>query len=386
MVKIPAARPVARVPRSRRDDRYHKGHPTPAKRASAGWVLSVEESTDSCTVLICEEEIPGVVYLYDVPPVGAIVEVESRGDLLVIVTQFEGPLPWLTLGPPAVQVVSRYDMDVPYQNFPGTFDSAYGSIVQSGSRQVAYGMNTAFGCPVTVKEIPACWACVWAHVNACEGAVGGSMWNDPTSDITWNGSGVCDPIVSTPSTAGSSDSGPTVSAIAIAGGNDMSARFVGASYHVDKTHLLSFAPGQDAWYGVPTPPSGYTLVWEDAAATLLSLEMALTEKTAAAPPSGVVDVRVYESGSFGQDGSGNWHFGAPPAGELVVESYTGGTGEWFEFDLPDGISRYVGVPQCVSEQTMGPTRSTEGTTTETMSPHLVFRLHWKPSRYKFVEI
>jgi hypothetical protein len=93
MVKVPAAQPAPRVPRSRRDDRYDTGHPAPPKRATAGYVVSIQDSYDTVTVDVLDEELTGVIPLGEMPPVGAIVEVEARGDLLVIPTWFPGPPP-----------------------------------------------------------------------------------------------------------------------------------------------------------------------------------------------------------------------------------------------------------------------------------------------------
>jgi hypothetical protein len=84
MVKVPAAQPTARVPRSRRDDRYQPGYPPPPKRAVAGYVTSIQDSLDTVTVVVCEEPLTGVIPLGAMPAVGDVVEVESRGDLLVI--------------------------------------------------------------------------------------------------------------------------------------------------------------------------------------------------------------------------------------------------------------------------------------------------------------
>lgn len=54
----------------------------PPKRAGIGIVVSTEY--DTVTVLVDEEELSGVIPLYQMPAVGDIVEVESRRDLLVI--------------------------------------------------------------------------------------------------------------------------------------------------------------------------------------------------------------------------------------------------------------------------------------------------------------
>jgi hypothetical protein len=81
-LKRPHAQEVARVPRSRRDDKFGKGTPLPPKRGGIGVVTSIQ--TDTVTVLMSNEQVPGVIPLGKVPVVGAVVEVEARGDLLVI--------------------------------------------------------------------------------------------------------------------------------------------------------------------------------------------------------------------------------------------------------------------------------------------------------------
>lgn len=66
-------------------------HPLPPKRGGVGIVTSREG--DTCSVLITGEIITGCIPLTSMPPVGAIVEVESRGDIMVV-------LDW-TAGEPA---------------------------------------------------------------------------------------------------------------------------------------------------------------------------------------------------------------------------------------------------------------------------------------------
>lgn len=95
----PFSAPIPRVPRDRRDDRYQAGRGTAYKHASSGWVKSVQDD-GTVTVVILDEVITGVIYLDEEPPVGAICEVESRGDLLVIPVWFVGPNP----GGPAIPV------------------------------------------------------------------------------------------------------------------------------------------------------------------------------------------------------------------------------------------------------------------------------------------
>lgn len=88
MVRFPSAQPLPRVPRSRRDDLFEKGHPLCAKRGGIGIVMSREG--DTATVLISEEMISGCIPLTEMPPVGAVVEVEARCDLMVILDWSDG--------------------------------------------------------------------------------------------------------------------------------------------------------------------------------------------------------------------------------------------------------------------------------------------------------
>lgn len=70
-----------RVPRSRLDDFYDLNTPLPSIKIGAGEVISVEAET--CTVMMGDEQVGGVVFLGDTPQIGDWVEVESRDDLLV---------------------------------------------------------------------------------------------------------------------------------------------------------------------------------------------------------------------------------------------------------------------------------------------------------------
>ena len=87
-MKQHAAQP-RRVIRDRRDDAYLAGHPAPGKRASAGSVTALQD--DTVTVEANGELLTGVVFLGEQPPVGSVVEVEARGDLLTIPRWYEGP-------------------------------------------------------------------------------------------------------------------------------------------------------------------------------------------------------------------------------------------------------------------------------------------------------
>lgn len=80
-----------RVARDRRDDRFQAGRWTPYARPAAGWVESVQD--DTCTVNILNESITGVIYLDDKPSRGDIVEIETRGDLVVVLNWYEHPEP-----------------------------------------------------------------------------------------------------------------------------------------------------------------------------------------------------------------------------------------------------------------------------------------------------
>lgn len=78
----PAASSAYRVPRTRVDDYYVRGVQVEPVRSGTGVIVSVDGET--CTVLIGDEEVSGVVHLGDPPIVGDAYELELRGDLLVI--------------------------------------------------------------------------------------------------------------------------------------------------------------------------------------------------------------------------------------------------------------------------------------------------------------
>lgn len=84
--------PVPRVMRDRRDDRYQAGRHTPFKHQSAGWVKSIEDD-GTCTVVVLNEDLTGLIPLDGTPTPGAVVEIESRGDLMCIRRWYEHPLP-----------------------------------------------------------------------------------------------------------------------------------------------------------------------------------------------------------------------------------------------------------------------------------------------------
>jgi hypothetical protein len=80
----PAAAAAFRVPRSTVDGFYIPGEQLAESRVGSGVIISVD-SSNTCTVLINDEIITGVLWLGKIPPrVGDVVEVEMRGELLVI--------------------------------------------------------------------------------------------------------------------------------------------------------------------------------------------------------------------------------------------------------------------------------------------------------------
>lgn len=78
----PSAQSAYRVPRSHVDDFFERGETLAPSRTSAAIVVSVDGA--SCTVQIGDDIISGVLYLGDPPRVGDVVDLEARGDLMVI--------------------------------------------------------------------------------------------------------------------------------------------------------------------------------------------------------------------------------------------------------------------------------------------------------------
>lgn len=156
-----AARPP-RVPRSRRDDRYDAGQPAPPKRASAGWVESVQD--DTVTVVVSGESLPGVIPLDDMPPVGSIVEVEARGDLLVI------PL-WYPPPPEPVTV------DLPAHNITGLLDGSSAALIVGGPEALATRDPASY---VRFSSTDDQWAIHVGYDNTTGDPIGGfGLWTLP---------------------------------------------------------------------------------------------------------------------------------------------------------------------------------------------------------------
>lgn len=82
MSQDPAAAATYRVPRSGLDDNYIRGESLPSSAIGTAIVVSVDGAT--VTVRVGDEVISGIVYLCDPPAVGDVVDLEARGDLIVI--------------------------------------------------------------------------------------------------------------------------------------------------------------------------------------------------------------------------------------------------------------------------------------------------------------
>lgn len=164
-MRIPSSAPVPRVARSRRDDRYRAGRPTEPKRAAAGWVTSVQ-ADDTCTVLSLGEELTGVIYLDDPPPVGAVVEVEARGDLLVIPRWYPGPVPVVWVQDP--------DFDQASQSPRATLSAL--EFFASDEVNGTSGASYAALIPLVNSGIASLWA-------STEGDLGDAFLTDPTGGV-----------------------------------------------------------------------------------------------------------------------------------------------------------------------------------------------------------
>jgi hypothetical protein len=86
-VEGPAAASAYRVPRSTLDGLWAAGEVSEAVRRVTGIVVSMD-GADTCTCRIGDDEISGILFRGAPPPVGMAVEIEMRGDLLVIVDDF----------------------------------------------------------------------------------------------------------------------------------------------------------------------------------------------------------------------------------------------------------------------------------------------------------
>ena len=292
---------------------------------------------------------------------------------------------WFTLGVPAVQIVAKDSfINNDPVHYPGSFLAPYGSTVSASRHKVTYAISAAFGTPFYPWSHTDVWQCAYQHANSGN-RQDSQMWTDSGGSISWPGFGVCKTIAPIVETHGPEGADPEIYWKSYAGGfGDLQAAYGIAAYHINKTNLLAYGPDKYAWYTPPTPPPGFTIVWESSVAELLSIELGLDEEYVGA---GSVDIMTWGGpGTVGQDGSGVWHFGSRPMGSAIFSGYNGGATGWTEISLPSGISHWIGVSTYYSQNNYPPFQMSVGEVSQTRLPWPVFRLTWKPSRYKFVEI
>ena len=102
---------------------------------------------DTVTVKMFDEDVSGVIYLGERPLVGAVVEVETRGDLLVIPFWYEGPLPEPETGcePGPWVTVDLADVTIA--------DLGYTTATYTGGKIVCtHGLNADLGIPGLILD------------------------------------------------------------------------------------------------------------------------------------------------------------------------------------------------------------------------------------------
>jgi hypothetical protein len=270
------AAPIPRVARDRRDDRYDAGRPSPGKRAGAGWVVSVEG--DTCTVMLFEEEVSGVIYLGEEPTPGSVAEVEARGDLLVVRTWYAHPVPppeWLVL-PDVVRTM----VPAGYTTPQGTNGWAPGGseFGLHSQRLSIYILNGPVFNPIATFDDASAWACLYPHGFRAEQA--SLYYNTPPTSSSWSGSATCPSptgpvLVGAQATSGVNGASSRI-ATAASGGQDYikiecRATACWISLSQIKTSHLGHISSPSGGLPDPVPPPGYTLVWENPTSALTKI-------------------------------------------------------------------------------------------------------------------
>lgn len=392
--------PIPRVRRDRRDDSYQAGHAAPIKRASAGWVLSVE-ADDSVTVVILEEEISGVIPLDDVPTPGAIVEVETRGDLLVIVNWFEHPLPpqWQTL-PDVMRVMVPAGYTTP-QGTNGWAPS--GSEFGLHSQRLSiYTLNGPVFNPISTFNDPGAWACLYPHVLAAE--EGSPYYNTPTTRVDWSGSATCAPptgpvLIGANATSGVNGASSRIASYSSGGADYIKGecRSTACWIHLPNIKSSRFTGQLGSPSGGlpdPVPPPGFTLVWENPTSTLSKIEAAIAEPVTNSNSGPVYMLkRTPGDGRYGPvDPTGsslNWYVGNSEPGGSMVPAYSGGEHAWTNVTADietTGRTWLLFVAGMLHDHTPTPTGThpIDERPTTRLDLRPAFRFSISPSRFKFV--
>lgn len=409
---MPQAAPIPRVARDRRDDSYETGHPTPGKRAGAGYVVSVED--DTCTVKMFDEDVTGVIYLGEPPVVGSVVEVEARGDLLVIPLWFEAAPGWLEL-PPVVRVMVPAGMTTVAG--AGGFAPVSQEYGLWNMRLMIYTINGPVFNPVNVFSIPDAWACAWNHAIHGDGAGpdgNAAYWNNPYTLNNWSGSAVCEPLQPAVNVGAAAPVGSVVGAgwqatTLLSGGADtLSVRTRALSLWMNITEVRNRHLNLTRNGGLPdpVPPPGYMIEWESGNATLAKVEAAPTESTtSAATNAGLVYLRQLhppftEFGPASDTSNATWSEGRNVVCSggtesihcSIVPGYSGGVAAWTDVTnkvKPTGRSWFMFISDVLHDGIQHwNTGRVPGDNINQFryNIHVAWRYTVKPSRYRFVKI
>lgn len=401
MSRLPAAQPTARVSRDARDDRYNAGHPTPGKRATSGVVLSIQGDTVTMDLGECDP-VTGVIPLGAMPAVGDLVEVEARGDLLVIPAAAEVVEdPWLNL-PDVIRVM------VPNGCTTDTGTNGWNPLTSEyalwNMRLSIYNINGPVFNPVQVYLIGAAWNCAWAH--ASNGDEGSPYWNNPPTRTDWSGSAICEPLHPVGTIAAAAPSGTVVGC-----GWDMSASASGSQDALQvRSRQLSLWVNlaqcitshlnltQNGGLPPPTPPTGYRLEWERSGSALLRVEARVTEAVASVPTNegtiylDKITPPFHEFGPASDTDTTVWNEGGGyTGGEEFLPAFSGETAPpWIDVTAnlnTTGKTWLMFVSDVIHEgASHGETTPGNPVAEFRYNIHVAFRFTVRPSRYRFVPL
>lgn len=171
----PVARSAYRVPRSHVDELYVRGEPLPSLSIGAAQVVSVEGET--CTVLVGDETITGVVFLGDPPAVGDYVELESRADLIVIPDD-TGGIPTDTF----IEGISTTAAHIVSEDDPGTLPDETVHIAGS-MRDLASWSFLAPDDPAWTRTLDPAGAGLHISHDHTLGTTAGTLWSSLPFDV-----------------------------------------------------------------------------------------------------------------------------------------------------------------------------------------------------------
>ena len=358
-----------------------------------------DPTSDTVNVEMLGEVLTGVVYLDERPVLGDIVEVESRGDLLVIENRFTGPpsYPWQKL--PDVQ---RTMVPAGYTTPQGTNGWApSGTEFGLHSQRLSiYTLNGPVFNPISTYDDPAAWDCLYPHVWKAES--GSPYFNNPTTSSSWSGSAMCEPLhgptlIGAQSTSGVNGASWRIATYSSGGADyikgECRATAVWINLSAIKTSHLGHISSPSGGLPNPVPPAGMVLEWENPTAALTKIEAAISEPTTNTNTGTVYMLkRSPGDGKYGPvDPTGaslNWYEGNAEPGGSIVPGYSGGEAPWTDVtsEVNETGRTWLLFESSLIHNQERPYSGTHfaGVTQVRLDLRPAFRFSVSPSRYRFV--